>query len=237
MATGLEVQINDLATEIATQLNDIDTRAGNLASLTTTDKASLVAAINEVMAAVGSGGSITADSITDATTVGKAVVRAANAAAARLAIGAGTSSIVVGTGAGDAKAGNYQPTAANISDSTSIGRGVVTAADAAAVRTLLSVYSTTEVGTQITNAVAAVVGGAGAAYDTLVEIQGLLSTNDGAIATITTALGNRVRTDTNAQGLDSTQKANARTNIDVYSKAEIGDVAADFVAVFNAARA
>ena len=89
----------------------------------------------------------------------------------------------------------------------------------------------------VTSAVAAVVGGAGAAYDTLVEIQGLLSTNDGAIATITTALGNRVRTDTNAQGLDSTQKANARTNIDVYSKAEIGDVAADFVAVFNAARA
>lgn len=234
---SLVTQIDDLCVAIATDLNGVDTRAGNLASLTTTDKASLVAAINEVMAAVGSGGSITADSITDATTVGKALIRAANAAAARTAIGAGTSSLVIGTGGGDAKAGNYQPTAANISDSTTIGRGVVTAADAAAVRTLLSVLSSSETSSAITDAVAAVVGGAGAAYDTLVEIQGLLSTNDGAIATITTALGNRVRTDTNAQGLDSTQKANARTNIDVYSKAEIGDVAADFVAVFNAARA
>jgi hypothetical protein len=144
---------------------------------------------------------------------------------------------VIGTGAGDAKAGNYQPTAANISDSTTIGRGVVTAADAAAVRTLLSIYSQTETNTAITNAVAAVVGGAGASYDTLVEIQALLEADDSAIDTLTTALGNRVRTDTNAQALDPTQKSNARTNIDVYSKAEIGDVTADFVAVFNAARA
>lgn len=37
-----------------------------------------------------SGGSITADQITDATTVGKSVIRATDAAAARTAIGAGT---------------------------------------------------------------------------------------------------------------------------------------------------
>ena len=234
---SLTTQIDDLCVAIATDLNGVDSRAGNLASLTTTDKASLVAAINEVMAAVGSGGSITADSITDATTVGKALIRAANAAAARVAIGAGTSNLVIGTTAADAKAGNYQPTAANISDSTTIGRGVVTAADAAAVRTLLSIYSQTETNTAITNAVAAVVGGAGASYDTLVEIQALLEADDSAIDTLTTALGNRVRTDTNAQGLDSTQKANARTNIDVYSKAEIGDITSDFAATFAAARA
>ena len=237
MATGLEQQITDLAVEIATAINEVDTRASNLASLTTTDKASLVAAINEVMAAVGAGGAITIDSVTDATTVVKALVRAANAAAARSAIGAGTSNLALGSTGADAKPGNYQPTAANISDSTSIGRGVVTAADAAAVRTLLSIYSQTETNSAITSAVAAVVGGAGASYDTLVEIQALLEADDGAIATLTAALGNRVRTDTNAQGLDSTQKANARTNIDVYSKTEIGDVTADFVAVFNAARA
>lgn len=234
---SLEIQIDDLCVAIATDLNDIDSRAGSLASLTTTDKASLVAAINEVMAAVGSGGSITADSITDSTTVGKALIRAANAAAARLAISAGTSNLVIGTGAGDAKAGNYQPTAANVSDSTAVGRGVLTAADAAAVRTLLSVLSSAETNSAITAAVAAVVDGASADYDTLVEIQALLENNDGAIATITSALANRVRTDTAAQGLDSTQRANARTNIDVYSKSEIGDVAADFVATFQAARA
>ena len=70
---------------------------------------------------------------------GKPAVVAAGAtqAAARTAIGAGTSSLVVGTGAGDAKAGNYQPTAANVSDSTTTGRALLTAADAAAARTAL----------------------------------------------------------------------------------------------------
>ena len=74
------------------------------------------------------------------TIAGKPAVVAAgiDAAAARTAIGAGTSSIVVGTGAGDAKAGNYQPTAANISDSTTTGRALLTAADAAAARTTLA---------------------------------------------------------------------------------------------------
>ena len=65
------------------------------------------------------------------------VAEGATQAAARTAIGAGTSSLVVGTGAGDAKAGNYQPTAANVSDSTATGRALLTAADAAAARTAL----------------------------------------------------------------------------------------------------
>ena len=234
---SLKTQLDDLCVAIATDLNGIDTRAGNLASLGTTEKASLVGAINEVLAAVGSGGTVTADSITDATSVGKALIRAVSAAAARSAIGAGTSSLAVGTGAGDAKAGNWTPAASDISNATATGQGIITAADAAAVRTLLSIMSAGETNTAITNAVAAVVNGAGADYDTLVEIQALLEDNDGAIATITSALANRVRTDTALQGLDSTQRANARTNIDVYSKAEIGDVAADFVATFLDARA
>ena len=73
------------------------------------------------------------------TIAGKPAVVAAGAtqADARTAIGAGTSSIVVGAGAGDAKAGNYQPTAANISDSTTTGRALLTAVDAAAARTTL----------------------------------------------------------------------------------------------------
>ena len=52
----------------------------------------------------------TASQISDSTTVGRNVVTATDAAAARTAIGAGTSSLVIGTGAGDAKAGDYQPT-------------------------------------------------------------------------------------------------------------------------------
>lgn len=57
----------------------------------------------------GSGGTVTVDSITDASTVGKSVLKASDAAAARTAIGAGTSNIKVGTAATDAKAGNWNP--------------------------------------------------------------------------------------------------------------------------------
>ncbi|KAF6585177.1 hypothetical protein [Paenibacillus sp. EKM211P] len=62
------------------------------------------------------GGTITADSITDATTTGKALVKATDAAAARTAIGAGTSSLTLGTGAGNAAAGNHTHVMANITD-------------------------------------------------------------------------------------------------------------------------
>jgi hypothetical protein len=100
------------------------------------------------------------------TIAGKPAVVAAgiDAAAARTAIGAGTSSIVVGTGAGDAKAGNYQPTAANISDSTTTGRALLTAVDAAAARTTLAL------GTAATTASTAYATAAqGAKADTAVQ--------------------------------------------------------------------
>ncbi len=80
-----------------------------------------------------------ATTISDSTTVGRSVLTALTAAAARAAIGAGTgnSNLVLGTTAGTAKAGDYQPASTNISDSTSVGRGVLTAATAAAIRALL----------------------------------------------------------------------------------------------------
>lgn len=62
----------------------------------------------------GTGGSVTAADITDATTVGRNVLTAADAAAARTAIGAGTSNLAVGTTASTAKAGNYTPTSAEV---------------------------------------------------------------------------------------------------------------------------
>lgn len=84
-----------------------------------------------------------------------------------------------------------------------------------------------------------VLGGAAAAQDTLAElktyIDALDSADEGQIQGVITALASRVRTDTAAQGLSAPQQANARTNIDVYSKAEIGNPEADFVAAFNAA--
>lgn len=51
----------------------------------------------------------TADTLAGATAVGKAMLKAPDAAAGRAALGAGTSNLKVGTGANDAKAGNYTP--------------------------------------------------------------------------------------------------------------------------------
>lgn len=73
--------------------------------------------------------------IDESTATGRSVIAAASALAARTAIGAGTSNLALGTSSSTAKAGDYQPTATNISDSTAIGRTILTAADAAAVRT------------------------------------------------------------------------------------------------------
>ncbi|MMZ43655.1 Head fiber protein [compost metagenome] len=60
----------------------------------------------------GEGGPITADQITDASAVGKSVLKAADAAAARSAIGAGTSSLTLGTTGSTALAGNGTAAAA-----------------------------------------------------------------------------------------------------------------------------
>lgn len=51
----------------------------------------------------------TADTLSGATTVGKNVLKASDAAAARSAIGAGTSNLALGTTSTTAKAGDYTP--------------------------------------------------------------------------------------------------------------------------------
>jgi hypothetical protein len=62
------------------------------------------------------------------------IAAGADQAAARTAIGAGTSSLVLGATSSTAKAGDYQPASTDITDATATGRSLVTATDAAAVR-------------------------------------------------------------------------------------------------------
>lgn len=88
-------------------------------------------------APIGTGGASTVDALTDATIIGKTIVKAVDATAVRVAIGAGTSSLALGTTSSTAKAGDYQPAAVNISDSTTTGRAVLTAATATAARTAI----------------------------------------------------------------------------------------------------
>jgi len=75
--------------------------------------------------------------ITDATATGKGILTATDATAARAVIGAGTSNLAIGTTNTTAKAGDYAPSAANISDATTTGRTLLTAADAATARTAI----------------------------------------------------------------------------------------------------
>lgn len=76
--------------------------------------------------------------------------------------------------------------------------------------------------------------GVSAALDTLKELGDALAANDGDIATITTALANRVRFDA-AQTLDAAQQLQARQNIGAVSTADVGDTTTNFVTVFETA--
>lgn len=67
----------------------------------------------------------------DITNKPAAIAAGADQAAARAAIGAGTSNLTIGTTSSTAKAGNYQPASTDIVDSTSTGRTLLTAATAA----------------------------------------------------------------------------------------------------------
>jgi hypothetical protein len=63
---------------------------------------------------LGGASSVSAAEITDATETGRAVLTAADQAAARTAIGAGISNLALGTTSTTAKAGNYVPAWADV---------------------------------------------------------------------------------------------------------------------------
>lgn len=75
------------------------------------------------------------------------------------------------------------------------------------------------------------------ALDTLDELAAALGDDANFAGTITTGLANRVRADVANQGLTTTQQGNARTNISVYSQAEIGNPETDLVALYTTAKA
>ncbi len=169
---SLATQIVSLAQAIGADIKALIANQGTLSSLTTTAKTSLVAAINEIDAALGAAG-------------------------------------------------------AQINDSAGNGDTSVTwSAD--------KIYDTIEA------AKAAVkndlVNGASAALDTLAELSAALGNDANFATTIATELSNRVRFDA-AQTLTAPQKALAIANIGAISAADVGNVAQDFVADYNTAKA
>lgn len=150
-----------------------------------------------------------------------------DAAAARSAIGAGTSSLAIGTAVTDAKAGNYQPTWAQVT-----GKPVVIASgvDQASARATIGAQSAADVDGRVS----AIIGTATSAMDTLGEIETILNGNVGSIGTIVTSLGKRVAVDS-SQAFTEPEKLQGRSNLDVYSKTEIGNPETNLVTIFEAA--
>lgn len=162
---SLQTRIESLVIRIAQEFNTLNGKTGTLASLTTTDKSSLVAAINELQSAV-----------------------------------------VSGTGIDDA----------NVA--------------------LTTTYSSTKIVTLLDMLKAEILGGADAAYDTLIEIQQLLQDGTSGLDALLAAINNRVRFDA-AQTLTVIEQQQARENIGAIALAAIGDADTDFVVVFEGALA
>lgn len=169
---SLSTNVSDLATRVGTEAKALRTlingNAADLSSLNTTAKTNLIAAINEIEAAVSA-----ASGIDDNTT----------------------------------------STTSTWSSSKIDG----------------------EVDSRISAATSALVASAPSTLDTLKELADALGDDPAFATTVSTALGNRVRTDTAAQGLTGTQQTNARTNIDAASATAVGSTTTNYVTAFETA--
>ena len=76
-----------------------------------------------------------------------------------------------------------------------------------------------------------ILGGADAAYDTLVELQQLLQNGTSGLDALLAAVNNRVRFDA-AQSLTVAEQLQARSNIGAVAATDVGNTDTDFVAVF-----
>lgn len=113
------------------------------------------------------------------------------------------------------------------------GAGAVINDTAASTSAVYSSQKTTDL---INASVSSLVNGSPAALDTLKELADALGDDANFAATTSAALGNRLRVDA-SQTLNSTQKTQGQTNLDVYGKADIGDPTTNFVAVLTSALA
>lgn len=91
--------------------------------------------------------------------------------------------------------------------------------------TTANTWSATKISNEITQAITNLINGADVSSDTLKEladkITALAQADNGLVSA------------SQSQAFNEQQKAQARTNIDVYSKAEIGDINTNFVTTIN----
>ena len=93
-------------------------------------------------------------------------------------------------------------------------------------------WSVTKISDTIASAVAAVTNGAPTALDTLDELAAALGDDANFAATVTTALGNRLRFDA-AQTLTAPQKVQGNANLGSAALADTGNLDTNFVTVFE----
>ena len=160
---SLATRIESLVIRVAQEFNDVRAKAGNLANLTTTDKSNLVAAINELKAAVAS--------------------------------------------------------------STVIDDAQIAAT---------STYSSSKIVALLDALKSEILGGADAAYDTLLEIQQVLQSGTSGLEALLAAINQRVRFDA-AQSLTVAEQSQARSNIGAVASSDLGNPDTDVVAVFEGA--
>lgn len=112
-----------------------------------------------------------------------------------------------------------------VSASTSINDAAVTTT---------STYSSSKIVGLLDALKAEILGGADAAYDTLLEIQQALQTGETAATALLDAVNKRVRYDA-AQTLTAAEQTQARGNIGAIAASDVGDTTFDFVAAFEGA--
>lgn len=251
---SLTTQVANLATRIGTEFKSVRASIGSLGSLTTTDKTSIVNAINEVKSTAGA----TINDVTASTTSVYSSSEVNTLLGAKLNSSAYTAAdvlakieTVAGSGsgldadmldgnhatafatAGHLHTGVYQPLSGDLTAIAGLA-GTSGALKKTAANTWTLDTTTYATPSDVSSAINAVVGAAPAALDTLVELATALGNDANFSGTITTALSNRVRVDA-AQTFTSVQQAQGIANLGAISASDVGSVTTDFVAAFNAA--
>jgi hypothetical protein len=211
---SLVSQINTVVTAIATKFNEHRADIGVKSSLTTTDKTSLVAAINEVAAEVGGGGASASETVAGIIEI---------ATLAEVATGTDSTRAVTAAGVRQERTAlkaeilDSAPGALDTLNELAAALGD----DASFATTVTNSLATKQpLDTDLT-AIAALTSAAN---------KGLQSTGAGTWALYDlTAAGKAL--------LDDADAATQRGTLSVYSQTEIGDPATDFAATFAAALA
>lgn len=210
IANGFQKLANELkATRVLVNGNAID-----LSALTTTDKTNLVAALNEIKAAVDSAAATGGASIND-TTPGTSTTYSSSKIDSQIAAATPAASETV--------AGLVElATTAEATTGTDALRATTPAGVKAVVDAMrLSILGTVD-----------------SAHDTLQELQAIMesmdSADEGQIQALVSAVAVRLRFD-DVQTLTAAQKIQGNANLGSVSLADFGSTTTDYVALINAA--